>query len=54
MFTLAGEKPYLDQTDDVWVEAFVFNQLCQDPFNGWDKFEVSFQSKVLVNLIFRF
>lgn len=46
MFTLllTCEKPYLDQTDDVWVDVLAFNQLCQDPFDGSEKFKVSFRS----------
>lgn len=46
MFTLllTCEKLYLDQTDDVCVDMFAFNQLCQDPFDGSEKLKVSFRS----------
>lgn len=41
---LTWETPYLDRTDDVGVDVFAFNQLCQDPFDGSETFKVSFRS----------
>lgn len=41
---LTCEKPYLIRPVTFWVEVFAFYQVCQDPFDGWEKLKVSFRS----------